>query len=211
MGFIKDLGSFAGKLAGGVVGGTVELVGEVTKSNFIKEVGQGVYKASSKSGELLGRMAEGTVDTVVGAISNDTKLANKGKKQFVDAASDTIKGTIYGTVNVVKKGIDTTSAILDGDKEKTVECVKDIVKIVAIGALSISVIEAIDCLDVIDFDDDIDSDFDDISNENPNLHHVTPHFRTYADGSQTWVDGDGDPSVDTGTGWVQHNPDYRSS
>lgn len=210
MGVIKALGSFAGKLAGGVVGGTVELVGEVTKSNFIKEIGQGVYKASSKSGELLGRMAEGTVDTVVGTISDNTKLANKGKKQFVDAASDTIKGTIYGTVNVVKKGIDTTSAILDGDKEKTVECVKDIVKIVAVGALSISVIETIDYLD-IDFTDYIDSDFDDISNENPNLHYVTPHFRTYADGGQTWVDGDGNPSVDTGSGWVQHNPDYRSS
>ena len=40
MGSIKDLASFAGKLADGVVGGAIEIVGEVTNSNFIKYVSQ---------------------------------------------------------------------------------------------------------------------------------------------------------------------------
>lgn len=222
MGFIKELGSFAGKLAGGVVGGAVEFVGEVTNSDFIKEIGQGVYQVSSKSGELLGNLAEGTVDTVAGIISDDDCLKNKGKSQFVNAAGDTIKGVANGVVTVTKRGIDTAGAILDGDKEKAVECGKDLLKIAAVSALSIGVIDVIDGLEGVDIIDGADHasisdaiDVDDIVDtdsgmENPNMHSVTPHWRTLADGREIWVDGDGDTSVNTGDGWIQHNPDYKS-
>lgn len=41
------------------------------------------------------------------------------------------------------------------------------------------------------------------------MHHVSPHYRTLPDGREIWVDGDGDTTVDTYDGWMQHNPDYR--
>jgi len=225
MGFIKDLGSFAGKLAGGVVGGAIEIVGEVTNSDFIKDVGKGVNQVSSKSGELLGNLVEGTVDTVTGIISDDDYLKNKGKTQFFDAAVDTITGVANGVVTVGKKGIDTAGAILDGDTEKAIECGKDFAKIAAVSVLSIGVIDVIDGLDGldildgtdqmaisdgIDMSDTVDADFDDVGVENLNMHSVTPHWRTLSDGGEIWVDGDGDTSVNTGDGWMQHNPDYKS-
>lgn len=225
MGFIKDLGSFAGKVAGGVVGGALEIVGEATNSDFIKDVGKGVNQVSSRSGELIGSLVEGTVNTVTGVISDDDYLKNKGKEQFSDAAVDTITGVANGFVTVGKKGIDTAGAILDGDKEKLIECGKDFAKIAAVGALSIGVIDAVDCLcdldildgsdhiamfDGIDMDDTVDVDFDDVDVDNPNVHSVTPHWRTLSDGGEIWVDGDGDTSVNTGDGWIQHNPDYKS-
>ncbi len=134
MGFIKELGSFAGKLAGGVVGGAVEFVGEVTNNNFIKEVGQGVYQVSSKSGELLGRLAEGTVNTVEGIISDDD-LRSKGARQFVDAAKETIIGVANGIVTVANKGIDTTEAILDD-----------------VDGIDVDDVDGIDVDDTVDFD-----------------------------------------------------------
>ncbi|MBE6068066.1 MAG: hypothetical protein E7211_10320 [Clostridium lundense] len=222
MGLIKNIVSITSKLAGGVIGGTVEIIGEATNSDFIKDIGQGVYQVSSKSGELLGNLAEGTVDTVVGVISDDDYLKNKGKDQFVNAAGDTIKGVANGVVTVTKKGIHTAGAILDGDKEKAIECGKDLVKIAAVSALSIGVIDVLDGVDVIDvadhmaisdgvdLDDTVDADFDDATVENPNIHSVTPHWRTLSDGKEIWVDGDGDTSVNTGDGWTQHNPDYKS-
>lgn len=225
MGSIKDFASIAGKLAGGVVGGAIEIVGEVTNSNFIKDVGKGVNQVSSRSGELLGNLVEGTVDTVTGVISDDDYLKNKGKAQFFDAAVDTITGVANGVVTVGKKGIDTAGAILDGDTEKAIECGKDLAKIAAVSALSIGVIDVIDGFDGvdildgadqmaisdgIDMDDTVDVDFDDAGVENPNIHSVTPHWRTLSDGGEIWVDGDGDTSVNTGDGWMQHNPDYKS-
>lgn len=225
MGFIKGLGSFAGKVAGGIVGGAIEIIGDVTDSDFIKEVGKGVNQVSSRSGELLGSLAEGTVYTVTGIISDDDYLKDKGKSQFIDATVDTITGVANGVVTVGKKGIDTAGAILSGDTEKAIECGKDLVKIVAVSALSIGVVDIIDGLDVvdildgtdhlafsdgIDIDNTVDADFDDVGIENPNMHSVTPHWRTLSDGREIWIDGEGDTSVNTGDGWIQHNPNYKS-
>ena len=42
MGFLKNLGSIVGKVAGGTVGGGIEIVGILVDSNFVQEVGQGV-------------------------------------------------------------------------------------------------------------------------------------------------------------------------
>lgn len=50
---------------------------------------------------------------------------------------------------------------------------------------------------------------DSILVENPNQHHVEPHWSTLPSGEQIWVDGDGDTSTDTTEGWTQSNPDYR--
>ena len=44
MGFIKDLGKFAGSVAGIAIGAPICLVGEVVKSDFIQEIGEGVYR-----------------------------------------------------------------------------------------------------------------------------------------------------------------------
>jgi hypothetical protein len=57
MGFLKELGSFVGEVAGGIVGGTVNVVGELTGSEFIEEMGDGIKKASSFAGEKLGEAA----------------------------------------------------------------------------------------------------------------------------------------------------------
>lgn len=43
--------------------------------------------------------------------------------------------------------------------------------------------------------------------ENPNDHHVEPYWRTLEDGTEIWVDGDGDSSENTNEGWTQSNPD----
>lgn len=230
MGFIKKMGSLAGVIAGGVIGGGIELVGEITNSKFIKEVGEGVFNVSSKSGELIGNIAEGAIDTISGMITDDDDLKNKGKKQLGEAAEDTIIGVVNGVTNVTKKGINTAAAILDGDKEKAIECGKDLAKIALIGAFSISVLDIIDGVedfddfhtvdadvdhiyDTADVDDTVDidnGDFEDVSIENPHTHSVSPHYRTLSDGREIWVDGDGDTTVDTGDGWIQHNPDYRT-
>lgn len=68
MGFFKSLGSLAGTVIGGVVGGAVELVGEATDSTLIKEIGQGVYKSSIKCCEMIGQAVD-----VLDVVGDDAK------------------------------------------------------------------------------------------------------------------------------------------
>lgn len=59
MSLIKLVTKAAAKVTAEVVGGAIEAVGEVTNSNFIKDVGKGVNKATVKTGKSLGILLMG--------------------------------------------------------------------------------------------------------------------------------------------------------
>ena len=101
--------------------------------------------------------------------------------------------------------------LVDGDIERLQEGAKGIIKFGAVGALSFVMVELVDGGDV---DAKVATDSAALSSdttlvENPNQHHVEPHWRTHPRGEQIWVDGDGDTSINTTEGWTQSNPDYR--
>lgn len=216
MGFIKDVGLIAGKVAGFVVGAPIAIVGEAVDSSFLKEVGDGVFKVSGHTGELLGNAVEGAAETIYGTVTEDKTMQSNGINKVVDSGVTYAKGVVNGTVKMVGNGIETACAIMDGDTDKAIKVGKEIAKTALVATFALTVSDAIDGLDdfgdsdndsLIAFDDDYDNDG---YIENPNIHHVTPHERTLADGRVIWVDGDGDTSVDTFDGWYQSNPDYKA-
>lgn len=218
MGFLKELGSFVGEVAGGIVGGTVNLVGEITGSEFIEEIGDGIKKASAFAGDKIGEAASGTWDIAAGIITQDQNQLNHGLDDLGQAAGDTAKAAGNTLCNVVGNGANVVSGLIDGDSDRLKEGAKGLVKFGAIGALSFGVIDLVDGIEgdapaaspdyIANFSsDDVSSDTTLV--DNPNNHHVEPHWRTLPSGEQIWVDGDGDTSVNTNEGWVQSNPDYR--
>ena len=217
MGFLTDLGKFAGKVTGGVIGGTVSLIGDIVDSKTIREIGEGAYRVTAHTGETIGRFADGAVMCASGAIGKDASKMSSGAKEIGNVAVETVNGIGKGIVNTASLGINGVGAVLDGDADKVIEIGKKFVKVAAIGALSFSVLDAIDGVmdgSILDADHDGVPDFLERNDahlaDNPNMHHVTPHERHFADGSSTWVDGDKDPTVNTYDGWYQHNPDYRA-
>lgn len=207
MGLIKSLGKVAGCVAGVVVGGTVELVGEVVKSDFLKEVGDGVYKASERTGEMLGGIAEGGAEALYGAINSDKNMQAQGIDKIIEMGGAYVSSAAKGIANVANKGVETVGAILDGDTDTAKRTGKEVAKVALVSTLTVGVLDVIDGLDGLDPDVGMLDTAEAI--ENPNMHHVSPHFRTLPDGREIWVDGDGDTTVDTYEGWYQHNPDYK--
>lgn len=222
MGFLKELGSFVGDVAGGIVGGTVNVIGELTGSEFIEEIGDGIKKASSFAGEKLGEAASGTWDVAAGIITQDEGQLNTGLGDMGKAVGDTAKAAGHTICNVVENGANVVGGIVDGDTSRLKDGAKGLVKFGVVGALSFGVIDLIDGADgeaptvVSDQSASITTDAGLSPNasevtlvDNPNSHHVEPHWRTLPDGTQIWVDGDGDTSVNTDGGWTQSNPDFR--
>ena len=82
-------GNTKGTGIGEVVGGTVNLVGEVTGSEFIEEIGDGIKKASTFVGDKLREVASGTWDVAAGLITQDEIQLNEGFKDIGQAAGDT--------------------------------------------------------------------------------------------------------------------------
>lgn len=209
MGFIKDLGKIAGSVAGMAIGAPISLVGEVVKSDFIQEIGEGVYRVSGRTGELLGNVTEGAVETVYGTLTSDKTMQSGGIDKVVDSGVTYAKGIVNGTVRTVGNVLETADAILDGDTDKAIKVGKELVKTAAIATFAVTVTDVIDGLDIFDDADDSFADNDDFI-ENPNIHHVRPHERTLPSGRKIWVDGDGNTDIDTFDGWFQTNPNYKA-
>lgn len=229
MGFLKGLGSFVGQVAGDVVGGMVKVVGEVSGSKFIEEIGDGVKKASYFAGDKLGEAASGTWDIAAGVITQDEDKLDAGLNDIGKAVGDTAKAAGHTVCNVVKNGTDTVGGLLDGDHDRAIEGAKGLLKVGAVGALSFGIIDLVDGVDGVDgetsdtpnitekdggstqaaADTEAGADDEVVLVENPNSHHVEPHWRTLPSGETIWVDGDGDTSVNTFEGWEQSNPAYR--
>ena len=227
MDFFEGVGSFFGGLAGVVIGGAVSIVGEITDSDFIKEIGEGVCTACENSGILIGQAADGAVGIVGGVITSDELAIEEGFEKLGDATKQTVCGIGQGISNVAKNGGDLVSGILDGNEDEILNASKNLVKTAAISVLAIGVADYIGIIgddgigaDGMDVAEDIndtvdvthvadisessdiafDADIDDIS-DNQEFHNVDPHYvegYTRADGTE--VSGyyrDGDGNPNT--------------
>lgn len=214
MSFLKELGSFVGEVAGELVGGAVNIVGDITDSDFIKEIGDGVKRGSAFAGDKLGEVASGTWDIAAGIVTQDEAQLNAGFNDMGKAVGDTAKAAGHTICNVVENGSNVVSGLIDGDSDRLKDGAKGLVKFGVVGALSFAAIDLIDGADAMEGDSTTNATLpsadDNVSLvENTNSHHVEPHLRTLSDGTEIWVDGDGDTSVNTNEGWNQTNPDYR--
>lgn len=212
MSFLKELGSLVGAVTGGVVGGAVNIVGEVTGSQFIEEIGDGIKNASSFAGDKLGEVASGTWDVAAGIITQDEYQLNEGINDLGQATGDTVKAIGHSVCNVVENGSNVVGGLMDGDTDRLQEGAKGLIKFGAVGALSFGMVDLVNGIDAeapTDTTAVADSSADATLVENPNEHHVEPHWRVLPSGEQIWVDGDGDTSVNTTEGWTQSNPDYH--
>ncbi len=163
MGLFKSLGSLAGTVIGGVVGGTVELVGGFTNIKLLREVGEGVYKSSIKGCEMIGQAVDGSVSIADGIISNNKEKINKGFGEVGDTVFKTVVGIGNGIGSVAKSSIQIVEGISEGDSGKISNGSKNIAKAVAIGALAVGVLDVLDIVgDDIDTSDVYIDDIDDM-------------------------------------------------
>lgn len=208
MSFLKGLGKGLGEATGSIMGGAIKGVGEITGSQFIKEVGEGVDKSMQHTGKLLGDVADGVVDVADGLLCKDSELFEKGVGNLGSTVTTFGSQVVQSAGMVLEQGFSTVDYLAGGDYEQAKNSAKNLAKIGAVSLLAVGVVEVIDGLDTpsLDFHDNSDGY---IEVENHNTHEVSPHERTLADGRTIWVDGDGDTSIDRSTGWVQTNPNYR--
>jgi len=230
MGFFDELGGILGDLGGFVVSSPIKIVGGITGSDFIKEIGDGVEKATANTGKSLGKLAGGVWDIGAGVITQDSNQLETGFNDIGRVVETTIKGVGTAIEGVIENGANVIDGVLDNDPEAFKRGAKGLIKTAAIATLAISVIDVVDgvFVDDIDVAEAADSpeihtyteggglvtDIDhhgatDRTVENPNLHHVDPYWRHNADGTRTWVDGVADSNIHSTEGWTQSNPNLK--
>ncbi|MGE9213436.1 hypothetical protein [Exiguobacterium aurantiacum] len=220
--------SLTGKVIGTVIGGSVNVIGEMTDSKFIKDVGQGVKSSTEFAADTLGQAVEGIVETASGIVQDNPNQIKSGMSDVGDSFTRTVKGVGVTLANTIENGLDIVEGVKSGDNQQVKDGLKSIGKTVAIGTLAVGMIEFTDGLESIS--NDLDNaegtppSHTEISKETPSsineVHYVEPHWvdghwrgDTWVDGY--WRDGDGDSSTnlnaENGGGYLRSNPDGISS
>lgn len=144
MSFLKKLGKTAGEVTGLVIGGTVRVVGEVTGSGLVKEIGDSVEKVTAATGETLGNAASGVWDMGAGLITNKREQVEEGLHDFTDAAGTTVKGIGRSVGYVYENGKDVVHGMMEKDPALLREGARNLVKAAAVGALAVGVVDILD-------------------------------------------------------------------
>lgn len=150
MSFLKGLGQFAGEVTGKVLGGSVRVVGEIAGSPFIKEVGNGVEKATINTGKTVGQLASGTYDLASGAIRKDDAAVEAGLADLGDAVTNTAKGVAVSAKYVYNGGKDVVVGMKEEDMDRVKLGAKHLLAAAAVTTLAVGVIDAVDGADGMD-------------------------------------------------------------
>lgn len=173
MGFIRDLGKGVGTVLGGVIGGPIQIVGELSGIEVLEDIGSGVRKASTFAGDTFGTFTEGTVNTISGIVQDDVAKRDEGLNGMGEAVGRTAMGAIHTAKTAVVNGGEIIGGALDGDMDSVKNGAKGLLTTVAVGALAIGVIDVVDGVDgtnVASADEVTDT-----SGESTGGNHVDPH------------------------------------
>ncbi|QLG38591.1 MULTISPECIES: hypothetical protein [unclassified Paenibacillus] len=169
MGFLKELGQFAGEVTGKVLGGTVRVAGELTGSPFIKKIGNGVEKATINTGKTVGQLASGTYDMASGVIRKDNTTLDAGLADIGGAVSNTAKGVVLSAKYVYNGGKDVVVGMKDEDMERVKLGAKNLIAAAAVTTLAVGLVEVVEGVESIESAESVELI------ANPNIDDVTPH------------------------------------
>ncbi|MGD6816334.1 HNH endonuclease [Metabacillus sp. 113a] len=168
MSLLREIGKFAGKAAGVVVGGPIQIVGELTGVEIIEDIGKGVRKSSEFAGDTVGQVASGAVDTVSGIINDNPKQLDKGLGDMGGAVTRTAKGVMVTAKNTIHNGGEVIGGFIDGDSDRIKGGASSIVKTVAIGALAVGLVDVLDGVNGVEA---AENDSSEANSDNTNAHN----------------------------------------
>ena len=141
---IKKTGIVAGAVLGGVVGGSISLVGKLAKVKVIDDVGSSVVSSSILMGGLVGNAASGAVDAVSGKVMGDSEKTKEGLDDMAETGKALVNNVVENVKYIADSGVEIASGIQARDKPRVIRSTKKLVKWAAVGAITVGVVKMTD-------------------------------------------------------------------
>lgn len=122
----------------------MRVVGELAGSTYIKEIGNGVEKATINTGKTVGQLASGTYDLASGAIRKDDTAIDAGLADIGGAVTSTAKGVAISAKYVYNSGKDVVVGLKEEDQDRVKLGAKNLITAAAVTTLAVGVIDAVD-------------------------------------------------------------------
>lgn len=147
MAFFRKVGKGVGTVSGGVIGGAVKLAGKAMKSEWVEEVGDGIKHASTIALDNAGQFIDGAVKGTYGVVKKDQLRKQEGISDLKDSSVRTLKG-LGSTISYTAKNTGTAiEGLITGDKERSMQGVKNVGKVAAVTAMAVGALDLVDGAD----------------------------------------------------------------
>lgn len=138
---LKKAGIIAGAAIGGVIGGTISVVGKVSKVKIIDEIGSSIVDSTIYTGTIVGDIASGTTDLVAGKITKNEDQSQEGLTTLKEGGGKVVDNFVNNFKLVAKNGGEILEGIKEKDMDKVSHGAKTLVKTVAVGAMTVGAIK----------------------------------------------------------------------
>ncbi len=153
MNIVKKTGILAGTVVGGAVGGTMQVIGKMSGVKLIDNIGESIVNSTIYTGTIAGEIVSGGVELTRGHIENAVSR-KKGEPltepnpHIAQGTSDLKSGgkkVVGNFVNNAKLVIENGGDVVDGLAHRDMDRVKDgakrLVKIAAVGMMTVGAIK----------------------------------------------------------------------
>ncbi|WP_027400118.1 hypothetical protein [Anaerovorax odorimutans] len=138
---IKKAGIITGATIGGIIGGTISVVGKVSKNKFIDELGESVIDSTILTGSIAGTVASGASHIVAGKIRKNPIETKEGTNDLKDATNEIVGNFVTNINTVVSNGSEIIDGVKKRDKKKVVKSTKTLIKVIAVGAITVGAVK----------------------------------------------------------------------
>ncbi len=137
---LKKATIIIGAITGGVLGGSIELVGKMTKVEFLNELGEGIVDSALLTSEIVGGAISGTADMISGGIAKDQGKLSEGTKELSEAGKQVVRNAVTNIKLMAENSGEVIKGIKHKDKTRTVAAIKTLAKMATIGAVTVGAI-----------------------------------------------------------------------
>lgn len=137
----KKAGIIGGAVVGGVIGGTVSIIGHLAKNKFLDELGGNIVDSTILTGQIAGQAASGATDLIAGGIKRSPKRLLSGKQDLKEAGSKVVQNYVSNAKLIVENSGEILDGVRHRDPTKIKNGAKTLGKIVTIGTITVGAIK----------------------------------------------------------------------
>lgn len=138
---LKKAGIIAGATVGGVIGGTLSVVGKVSDIKIIDNIGSSIVDSTIYTGSIAGDIASGTTEIIAGKVTKNPTKVNTGVEDLKEGGSKVVGNFVNNFKLVANNGGEILEGIKERDTEKIKQSTKTLAKVAAVGIMTVGAIK----------------------------------------------------------------------
>lgn len=141
MDLLKKAGIITGAAVGGVIGGTLSVVGKVADIKIIDNIGSSIVDSTIYTGSIAGDIASGTSEIIAGKATKNSDKVSNGVHDLKKGGGKVVGNFVNNFKLVANNGGEILEGVKERDTDRIKHGAKTLVKVTAVGLMTVGAIK----------------------------------------------------------------------